>query len=97
MRVPSYITIYDGNKKLKPGAECPKHLEKPVQKAIDTAKARAKKLGERLAPYDNEEQVIRHCSPYPEYVAEVARIYGEARKAKPDGKKKEEEEKGKGK
>ncbi len=82
MKIPSFVEVYNGNKKLKPGSECPKHLEATVQKAIDAIDAQAKKLGERLGEYEGEEKVIECCSPYPEFRSKVMSVYEDARKKK---------------
>jgi hypothetical protein len=82
MKIPSYIDIYYKGRKLKVGAECPKELEAQVQKAIDQTMAKAKKQGEHLAPYDDEEKVIQSCAQYPEYCDEVRQSYVGSRKAK---------------
>jgi hypothetical protein len=87
MKVPSYVTMYHNGKRIKIGAECPKELEETLKKAIAATKKRAKALGERFAPYDGEEKVIAGCSQYPEFTAEVARVYHETRKAKADKEK----------
>lgn len=86
MKIPAGIDIYIRSRKLKPGSECPKQLEKQLQKAIDARNAQAKKLGERLAPYQGEETVIEACSPYPEFRREVMKIYSEAQKSVPKPK-----------
>lgn len=81
MIIPSYVTIYHRGKRLKTGSECPKELEKQLQKAIDATMEKARVQGERLAPYDGEEKVIDSCSQYPEYRLAVGKVYTEARKA----------------
>lgn len=92
MKIPAGIDIYRGRKKLKTGSECPKDLEKLLQKAIEARSAQAKKLGERLAPYENEEKVIASCSAYPEFQKEVELAYRETKKEKSIAKKKTEKD-----
>lgn len=91
MKIPSYIILYDGRKKLKAGSECPKYLEEILQKAIDSKMVQAQKLGEHFAPYDNENKIIKNCSQYPEFNKAVLTAYKEARKSKPKATKKEKD------
>jgi hypothetical protein len=87
MKIPSYVTLYQGRKKLKIGSECPKDLESILQKAIDAKTAHAEVLAKRFAAYPDEEKVISRCSAYPEYNEMVLRKYKELRAAKPKKEK----------